>query len=285
MITLKNGNSVLKVNELGAEMKSFTVNGTEYLWVGDDEHWGFSAPHVFPITGRFENDKYNLNGKEYTLLRHGFARFLEYKVESLTESSAVFLVTANEETKEQWPYDFEFRVCYEVSDGKVSVTYKVTNTDDKTMYFSVGSHDGYATPEGVAEYDILFDKKLTLDHSDVEDGVITGKKVNIIKDSDILRLENKYFEVDALVFCDVDFDSCKLVNRKTGRGIKLEFPGAPVVLVWSKPDYPFTCIEPWFGEPGHANSNNNIAEKENIQSIEPNETFSCVRVITALEGK
>ena len=29
MVTLKNGNSVLKINEKGAEMKSFTVNGVE----------------------------------------------------------------------------------------------------------------------------------------------------------------------------------------------------------------------------------------------------------------
>ena len=30
MVTLKNGNSVLKINKKGAEMKSFTVNGVEY---------------------------------------------------------------------------------------------------------------------------------------------------------------------------------------------------------------------------------------------------------------
>lgn len=284
MITLKNGNSLLKVNELGAEMKSFTVNGTEYLWVGDNEHWRFSAPNVFPITGRFKDNKYTLNGKEYTMLIHGFARFLEYKVESVTESSAVFLVTANDETKAQWPYDFEFRVCYEVTEGTAKVTYKVTNTDKKQMWFSVGSHDGYAAPEGVTKYDIVFDKKVTLDHSDVENGLITGKKVNIITDSDTLELSNDYFAVDALVFCDIDFESCKLINRETGRGIKLDFPGAPVVLVWSKPDYPFVCIEPWFGEPGHIDSDGDITKKEHIQSLTTGETFTCTRVITAIEG-
>lgn len=285
MITLKSGNSVLKINELGAEMKSFTVNGTEYLWVGDEDHWKFSAPNVFPISGRFKDDKYTLDGKEYTMLIHGFARFKEYKVESVTESSAVFLITADEDTKAQWPYNFEYRVCYELIDGKVSVYTKVTNTDNKTMWFSVGSHDGYATPEGVTEYDVVFDKKVTLDHCVVDKGLINGEKINVLADGDTLQLKNDYFTVDALVFCDLDFDSCKLVNRKTGRGIKLDFPGAPVMLIWTKPDYPYVCIEPWFGEPGHVNSAPDITKKENIQSIEPGETFVFTRVITALEGE
>ena len=53
MVTLKNGNSVLSINEKGAEMKSFLVNGVEYLWVGDPAFWASSTPNLFPMTGGF----------------------------------------------------------------------------------------------------------------------------------------------------------------------------------------------------------------------------------------
>ena len=58
MITLKNNKSILKINEKGAEMKSFTVDGVEYLWVGNPDVWSYSAPNCFPMTGGFANDKY-----------------------------------------------------------------------------------------------------------------------------------------------------------------------------------------------------------------------------------
>ncbi len=285
MVTLKNGNSVLKINEKGAEMKSFTQNGVEYLWVGNPDIWASSAPNIFPMTGGFRDDKYVLDGKEYVMAKHGFARLMDFTVESVTDTTAVFLLTATEGTKVQWPYEFELRVCYELFDGKVSVDYKVTNINDKKMWFSIGSHDGFATPEGVEEYDIIFDKKLTLNANTLYGNLIGDDTYPVIADSDTMQLKNEYFAIDALVFKDVKFDTCKLVNRNTGRGIKLDFPNFPVVMVWTKPNAPYVCIEPWFGSPDHVNSNYDITNKYAIQSVEAGETFTCTRVITALEGK
>ncbi len=285
MVTLKNGNSVLKINEKGAEMKSFQVNGVDYIWLGDPDVWAASAPNIFPMTGGFKDDKYILDGKEYIMKKHGFARLMDFTVESVTETTAVFLLTETEETLKQWPYNFEFRVCYELFDGKVSVDYKVTNKNDNTMWFSVGGHDGFATPEGIEEYDIIFSGKETLDAYPLFGNLIGDEKTPIIKDTDTLTLKYDYFAIDALVFKDVKSESCRLVNRNTGRGIQLDYPDAPVLMIWTKPDAPYICIEPWFGAPDHLDSDYDITKKYAIQSVGVGETFVSNRVITALEGK
>ena len=285
MVTLKNGNSVLKINEKGAEMKSFTVNGVEYLWVGDPKFWASSTPNIFPMTGGFRDDKYILDGKEYIMPKHGFAKNMDFVVESATDTTAVFLLTATDETRVQWPYEFELRICYELFDGKISVDYKVTNINDKTMWFSIGSHDGFATPEGIEEYDIIFEGKETLNAYTLYGNLIGDETYPVIKDTDTLALKYDYFAVDALVFKDVKSKSCKLVNRNNGRGIQLDYPDFPVLMVWTKPDAPYVCIEPWFGAPDHVNHNYDITKKYAIQSVEAGKTFVCNRVITALEGK
>lgn len=285
MITLKNGKSVLKINELGAEMKSFTVDGTEYLWVGDPAVWASSAPNCFPMTGGLKDDKYTLDGKEYTLPKHGWAKAMLFEVESVTDDTAVFLLKATEETKKTFPYDFEFRVCYTLTESKVTVNYKVTNLGKDTMWFSVGSHDGFATPEGIEDYDIVFPQKETLDTYLLFGNLLGHEKTPVITDSDRLPLNYNYFAIDALVFKEFKSHTCRLINRSTGRGVQLDFPGAPRLVVWTKPDAPYICLEPWFGQADNVDSDYDITHKEAIQSVEGGKTFKTARVITAISGK
>ncbi len=285
MITLTKGRTKVTINELGAEMKSFTVDGVDYIWTGDPDVWARSAPNIFPMTGGFKDDKYILEGKEYHMPKHGFALNSMFEVESQSDTEAVFVLRENEETKKVWPYAFEFRVCYKLEDEKVSVDYKVTNKNDNTMWFSVGSHDGFATPEGIEEYDVIFENKETLDSYTLFGNLIGEDKTRIIEDTDTLSLKYDYFAIDALVFKDIKSESCRLVNRNTGRGIKLDFPNFPVVMLWTKPGANYICIEPWFGAPDDVNSNFDITKKFAIQSVEAGKTFTCTRVITALEGK
>ena len=51
MVTLKNSDLAVKINELGAEVKSIYGFDTEYIWEGKKEIWGNSCPLLFPICG------------------------------------------------------------------------------------------------------------------------------------------------------------------------------------------------------------------------------------------
>ncbi len=285
MVTLKTGNSVLNIDEFGAEMKSFLYNGVEYLWVGNPAIWARSTPNLFPVTGALKDDKYILDGVEYSMPKHGFAKDKTFEVESATDTTAVFLLRSDDSTKAGFPYEFEFRICYTLTDSKISIDYKVTNLSEKTMWFSVGSHDGFATPEGVQDYDLIFSENETLSTYPVV-GVLLGYDTTpIINGSNKFTLSYDICKYDSLVFKDMKSDSCRLVNRNTGRGIQLDYPECNRFVIWTIPDAPYVCLEPWFGQPDNIDSDYDITHKEAILSLEAGKTFVSTRVITALDGK
>lgn len=283
MITLKNDKITLKINELGAEMKSLFANGREYLWEGKPEVWPNSCPLMFPVCGGLKDDKYILDGEEYTMQKHGYGRFLMFEVESTTDTTAVFLHKSNNETKVSFPFDYELRLIYTLDGDSVKLEYKVDNKSDKTMYFSIGSHEGYYTPEGIEDYDIVFPQNETLNAYVLYGNLLSNQQLPIIKDTNILPLYDKYFTVDALVFKDLKSRSAMLRNRKTGKAVKIDFDYAPYFLLWHKPNAPYICVEPWAGVQDIIGSSYDITEKEGIISLDAGKTYLAEHTITVVE--
>ena len=156
MIKLQNEFVTASISEVGAELKSLVCNQTEYIWEGRPEVWGFSCPLLFPICGGLKDDKYLYDSKEYILPKHGFARTAQFEVERADDTFAVFCTKSNSETKKSYPFDFELRVIYTLCQKSLKIEYEVCNKGEKTMYFSIGSHEGYYTPEGIEDYDVIF---------------------------------------------------------------------------------------------------------------------------------
>ena len=283
MVTLKNSELTVKVNELGAELRSIVYNNTEYMWEGKPEIWSGTAPIMFPICGGLKEDKYLLKGKEYTLTKHGFAKLSLFEIESVTDESAVFLLKSSEETKASYPFDFEFRVIYTLSDKSLKVDYKVDNKSADTMYFNVGAHEAYATPEGIEDYDVLFDEEQTLNAQNLYGNILSQTSYPIIKDSKVLPLYDKYFILDALPFKNIKFKAATLRNRKTGRALRVDFENAPYFLLWHKHGAGYMCLEPWNGIPDVPGSSYDITEKEGITALDSNKTFTFTHTITVVE--
>ncbi len=283
MVQLKNSFITLDINELGAEPKSFVVDGTQYLWDGREEVWGYSAPLMFPICGGLKDDSYTLGGKKYTLEKHGYARFMIFDVETATDTEAVFLHRSSQKTKKSFPFDYELRVKYTLIDKSLRITYSVANLGDETMYFNIGSHEGYYTPEGIEDYDIIFPEEETLDSYVLYGNLLSYQRLPIIKKSRVLPLYDKYFTVDALVFKDVKSRSAILRNRKTGRAVNIEFPDSPYFVLWHKQYSPYICIEPWNGVQDPVDASGDITEKEGITALAQGETFNHTHTITVIE--
>lgn len=283
MTILKNNNINLKINELGAEMKSLSANGKEYLWDGKAEVWASSCPLMFPICGGLKDDKYIFDEKEYTLPKHGYAKNTLFEVESATETTAVFLHKSNNETKVQFPFDYELRLIYTLDGNSVGIEYKVDNKSDKTMFFSIGSHEGYYTPEGIEDYDVVFPQNETLNAYVLYGNLLSNQQLPIIKDTNILPLYDKYFTVDALVFKDLKSRSAMLRNRKTGKAVKIDFDYAPYFLLWHKPNAPYICLEPWAGVQDLVGSSYDITQKEGIISLESGKSYLAKHTITIIE--
>ncbi len=283
MITLKNNYITAKINELGAELKSLIYNDTQYIWEGKAEIWAGSCPLLFPICGGLKNDKYVLNGKEYTLEKHGYIRFKIFEVESKTDNSVVFLHKSDNETKEKFPFDYELRVIYTLNEKTLKIDYSVINKNDNTMYFSIGSHEGYYTPEGIEDYDVIFPQSETLNAYVLYGNLLSNQQLPIIKDQNYLPLYDKYFTVDALVFKDLKSKSATLRNRKTGKALRVDFPDDKYFLLWHKPNSPYICLEPWDGIQDIIDTSYDITEKEGIIALDGKKEYNHTHSITIIE--
>lgn len=282
MITLKNECMTVTISTLGAEMQTVTAaNGTEYLWHGDPAWWSGRAPVLFPVCGRLPGGKYRLNGKEYELDMHGFARRSEFAVESATDTEAVFLLCDSAQTRERYPFTFEFRVHYALRGDSVDITYTIKNTGDGTMYASVGSHEAYACPEGLSAYDVVFEKEEPLNSYIVGNG-IEHETFAVEAPNGVVSLKDDYFVPDALVFRNLQSKSVELRNRQTGRGVRVHYPDAESLLIWTKPGAPYVCIEPWCGFATWVDFDGEFPEKEGIRHIAAGDTFHAAHTITLL---
>lgn len=281
MVTLQNKHITATINEMGAELKSLVYNQTEYIWEGKPEIWENSCPLLFPICGGLKDDKFLHNGKEYKLQKHGYMRQTPFEVERCDNEYAILVHRSSAATKQLgYPFDYELRVIYTLCEATLKIEYEVTNKGNETMYFNIGSHEGYYTPEGIEDYDVIFPEKQTLNATVLCGPLLTDMTIPIIKDSTVLPLYDKYFIIDALVFRDVQARAATLRNRKTGREITVEFPDMRHLLLWHKHGAPYICIEPWNGIPDVVGSSYEIAKKESITALEAGKTYRNVHTLT-----
>lgn len=281
MVYLQNEELKVQIKELGAEVQSvITKEGRECTWQGDPTFWKGRGPHLFPICGRLRDNKYLYNGKEYSLGSHGFAKLMEFKAEQLSESSAVLTLTETEETLKNYPFAFEFKVFYSLEGRTIKVDYEVINKNDYDMYFSVGGHESYMCEGGIEDYYIEFDKNVTLDSYTVVGPIINHETTRILDNAKILPIKNDYFEIDALVFKDIDFDGLTIKRKDGTLNAKVDFKGFENLLIWTRPNAPYICIEPWFGFPDFDDTDYVFETKVGIQKLAPGKTFKASRAMT-----
>ena len=274
MITLKNEFLCANINEKGAEVKSLKCGDVEYIWPGNPDIWAMSAPHVFPICGGLKDDEYTIDGKTFTLGRHGYIRFELFEVENATDSEVTLLHKSNEETKKQFPFDYEVRITYTLCGKELLLRYDVKNLSNCDMYFSIGGHTGYYTPEGIEEYDLILPEKETLFANPTVGPLIGREKALVLENSDTLALDYKYFAIDALVFEDMKARGVILKNRNSGKAFKLSFDGSDYFLLWTKPGAPFICLEAWSGIGDHTDTDKNLKTKEGIITLGRGESYT-----------
>lgn len=274
MVQLQKGGLIAGLNEKGAELKSLRLNDTEYIWPGDPRFWTGSAPLLFPVCSGLVDDEYCLDGKTYPMQKHGYARFCDFQVERAREDAVTFLLHSDEESRKQYPFDYELRVIYTLSERALNVCYEVKNLSPETMYFSIGAHEGYYCPEGIEEYDVILPEPETLDSSVLEGNLLGYQKIRVLENSDTLPLKYDYFAVDALVFENLKAKSAVLKNRNTGRAVRVSFQGFDYFLLWTKPGANYICMEPWCGISDRVDADKNIKTKEGILTVPAGESLA-----------
>lgn len=281
MVELKNEFLTVKISETGAEIHSVKDNdGKEFIWTADPDVWPMHAPMVFPICGGLKDDKYIVHGKEYSLGKHGFARFMKFDVEKADKNEAVFLLTATDETRKQYPFEFELRVIYTLSEKTLSVRYNVTNKSDVDMYYAVGGHEGYLCEDGIENYDVVFEKPESLKSRVLHGNLLADEYTPITENSNVLSLKYDYFTIDALVFQGINSKKVTLKHKTKPGKITVSFDGFNCLMLWTKPGAKYICIEPWTSSPDVEESDYDFTKKYCITRLAPNAVNDNVHTIT-----
>ncbi|WP_017258954.1 aldose 1-epimerase family protein [Pedobacter arcticus] len=274
MVILENDFVKATISSKGAEIHSLInkADGTEYIWQGNPDVWAFHAPNLFPVVGGLKDNTLNVDGKAFTLGRHGFARHVTYRRIESTPIQAIFAYRYDEETLKVYPYKFEFQVIYHLEEKSLRVSYKVINLDLGNIFFSVGGHPAFNVPftegEKFEDYYLEFSTAEELHtHQSGSDGLLSGKTNLVTTEQKRLALSRDLFVNDALVFKNIQSRAVTLKSNKSDKQIKVSYPNFNYLGIWTKGDAPFLCIEPWLGVSDTAGEAKDISEKEGIQKL------------------
>jgi galactose mutarotase-like enzyme len=276
-------NEILKVEiaSKGAELQSIlnAVTGIEYLWNGNPAFWSKRSPVLFPIVGSLKNNTYFYQGKSYQLSRHGFARDMEFEVEKQNQKEITFLLRSNAETKKNYPFDFEFRIRYQILGDELSTEYLITNTGKELLIFSVGGHPAFRLPlttdTNFEDYYLKFEETENLSRWPIsKEGLIQTETIPVMTDTNRLSLKKSLFYQDALVFKYPASSEISLISGKTSHGILFQMGEFPFLGIWSSKDADFICLEPWCGIADSVTSDQQLEHKEGMEKTAAGKVFS-----------
>lgn len=291
MRTVQNERLLIEVSDTGAELKRLydKKHGRELLYDGDPKWWASTSPLLFPIVGRLNEDKHIFGGKAYTMPMHGFVRRMETTCVQCGGDAIVHRITATDDTRAMYPYDFELLVIHKLEGGALRFGWRVTNRNDAVMPFSIGGHPAFRAPlnagEGIDDVRLVFDASAPLRYYFIDkEHHLTPDERWLTPDAQgMVPLNSHSFDNDAYIFMNHTVRRVALAGRDGKPYLRADFEGFPCVGIWAKPGgAPYVCIEPWFGSDEPAGPPAPLTEKPGIVKLEAGQVFEASYTVEAL---
>lgn len=286
MEQIKNEKLTITISEHGAELQSIEdAAGKNYLWDGDENYWNRHSPILFPIVCGLWEDTYRIDGKRYSLGRHGFARDTDFQLVSRGEDRVTYALTESEDTLKDYPYHFNLAVSYRLEGNKIHVIWHVENTDNKTIYFQVGGHPAFVVPG--AEKGKYLKGKLRFDNPEPQrlygnvGGCIVKGHHTVKTKEGVWAFNEDSFADDAVIFDNSQIKHVELLDENEKPAVTLDFK-TPAVGIWSPAGKhaPFVCIEPWYGIHDWAEFDGEFKDKYLMNQLLPGSSFMSEYTIT-----
>lgn len=275
-LTLSSSGFEAQISPLGAELVRLRDEaGRDLLWDGEPAFWTGRSPLLFPIVGRLKNDRTVINGLEYSLKQHGFARTSPFDTVEVGSDSCRLRLRSSPLTLEQYPFDFELDVTYQVEGPRLTIEATVLNVGKRAMPVSFGFHPAFRWPlpyGGTREaHEIRFERTETQPLPCLIDGLLgPAARSTPVKDR-LLSLRDDLFADGALVFDQLESRTVEY-GVPGRRLITVSFPNMPHLGIWTKPGAGFVCIEPWQGYASPAGFDGELVHKPGIVIISPSDT-------------
>ena len=283
-------------SKFGGELISFKLNGIEKMHQGKDcvdengkVYWKRHSPVLFPIVGKLKKNQTMINGRTYEIMQHGFARDMEFEPVTKLDNFHSYVLKSNKNTLARYPFEFELYTTYRLDENKLTTIYKVINVGTTNMPFGIGGHPAFridAEELKNGNYYLEFEEPEEKIHFlYLVDGLIgTEYARNIMVDKTKIYLDKDSFNNDALIMKGITSSKISLKKRDTQKILlTMDFSGFPYLAVWSKPNAPFLCIEPWKNTADTVKTSGIFAEKTDIVILKPNEEFECKYTVEFFE--
>ncbi len=278
MVELKNSLLTVQIDPLGAQLSSVkNGRGTEYIWQADPDIWGRHAPLLFPFIGRLRDGRYTLDGKEWAISSHGFARDSAFTVTERGPDRAVFRLTDSPETRAVYPFSFALTVTYALEENRLRKSCRVENLSAGTMWFELGGHDGFRAPlepgERMDDYAVVLPGVEALEPYGMDEALmVTPKGARYELDRGRIPLKPSVFGLDTVILDSPAARGAMLADKSGRARVTLEFPDFPYIALWTqgKPfDTNYVCIEPWSTLPDATFVGRGLADKAGVIALEP----------------
>ena len=274
MHVIENESLRVTVADAGAELVSVLdkATGEERIWTGDPAVWNRHAPILFPFVGKLADGQYRFSGKVYAMkTQHGFARDKAFACTGETPSSVTHVLTSDEGTLENYPWDFRLTVRHRLGPGRqLHVEWTVENHGREQMLFSIGGHPGFMLPKGVRKEDcfIAFPGRNALQYISVSRAglALPERKSLSLREG---RAPYQQDIPDTWIFEDHQVKSVGIALPDGRPYVALDCGQFPTLAVWANPNGPFICLEPWFGRTDDEGFSGSIEEKKDMQRLAP----------------
>jgi galactose mutarotase-like enzyme len=286
LIEIGNDHLSAAINPLGAELTGLRdAEGRELMTNADPAYWTGHAPILFPIVGRLNGDTLRLDGRDYAMKQHGFARKQMFELLDHVGTTARFGLSANDTSRAQYPFDFTLEVAFSIAETTLAIDVRIHNPGAAPLPTSLGFHPAFAWPlpygrprEG---HRISFAADEPGDIVELADGLFASRRPSPLDDR-VLHLTDDLFVDDALIWDPVASHSVTY-GAADGPRLRIDFPDTPYLGIWTKPGAAFVCVEPWHGHADPTGFTGDFRTKPGVFEVAPGADWTCRMAIT-LEG-
>lgn len=264
---LDNGILRLELTNMGGEMASLIYKGMDVLYKGDGPYWSGKNPSLFPMISSPNAKQYTYNGKTYTCRNHGLIRYMNLETIVDDGEKVSMRLVSNDETRKEYPFDFEYVITYRLDNNRVLINYDITNKSNEVMPFTFGIHPGFI----VRDFNTM-----SLYFIDDEDGdliSVDNRDLGKIKLGNYTNYHNDLNKLQTIVLKNLK--SKQVVLKTNEYDVTVDMSKFKYLGLWSQNDKAdYLCIEPWLSNNFIEDAINPFDPKFELEYLKPNETFN-----------
>ena len=267
--TISNDELTVSISDMGAEVVSVIHKGRERVWQNDNGTWSGHSPVLFPVCG---NNAVVIDGKDYNMPFHGFARKSLFSVGKIEGDNITFFLNYNDDTLKVYPFKFRFSITYSMKGNAIFIYNKIENLGCDNLFFALGRHDSFLLDKPIDGYKICFDKSEEfLSQRTDKDRKLTNLYYDFGEGEEFVLSEDYLNNGQTVIFSKINSHHIVLKTLDNRLIAALSSDSDENLLLWRPDNSKMICIELWSALPDNSDETVEFDRNEKYFSVKSNE--------------